>query len=318
VLRHALRAAVLVAGSDLVVRLAGFQHGYWIPLTIMVTLRPDFATTFTRSSMRVIGTIVGLILATVLVHFVPGGDWWSVVLIAIFFFGVRLAGPGNIALIAVALAALVVVLLSLSGQPPSTTVVPRGVDTLIGGGLALIGVLLWPVWERRRVPDRLAELLSAYLQYLDALRDPDATSERLRRCRSAARLARSNAQASVDTARADPVSARGLVELGEAVLAHTHRFVHALLVVDAVKDAARLPEDFLQAARDVLISARAAILTGTPPKHAPRMRPLQERFVTTAGADAGALLDASDRIANSLDTLVAELRRQSDDLASRT
>ena len=132
VLRHAVRAAVLVAGSDAVVRLTAVPRGYWIPLTIMVTLRPDFATTFQRSSMRVAGTIVGLVLATVLVHFVPGGQWWGVALVGLFFFGVRFAGPGNIALLAVSLAALVVVLLSLAGQSPHSTVLPRGVNTLVG------------------------------------------------------------------------------------------------------------------------------------------------------------------------------------------
>jgi uncharacterized membrane protein YccC len=316
VLRHAIRAAVLVAGSDAVVRLNSVPRGYWIPLTIMVTLRPDFATTFQRSSMRVLGTIVGLVLATLLIHFVPGGQWWSVVLVGVFFFGVRFAGPGNIALLAVSLAALVVVLLSLAGQSPHSTVIPRGVDTLIGGALALLGTLLWPVWERRRVPDRLAALLDAYLGYLDALADPDATQERLRRLRSAARLARSNAQASVDAARADPVSSQGQVDLGEAVLAHTHRFVHALLTVDALRDTVRLPPELTDACRDVLISCRTAILSGTAPKRAPRIRPVQQRFVDSAGEDAAALVEASDRIANSLDTLTAELRRQADDLAS--
>ena len=35
VLRHAVRAALLVAGSDLVVRLAGFGRGYWVSLTVL-------------------------------------------------------------------------------------------------------------------------------------------------------------------------------------------------------------------------------------------------------------------------------------------
>ena len=232
-----------------------------------------------------------------------------------FFFGVRLAGPNNVLPNAFALAALVVVLLALDGQSPHSTVLPRGVDTLIGGVLALAGTLAWPMWERRRVPERLAALLDAYLDYLDVLGDPDASEHRLRHCRTAARLARSNAQASVDAARADPVPSGGQVDLGEAVLAHTHRFVHALLTVDAVRGSARLPAEFLQTCRDVLTSCRDAVLAGDAPRHAPRVRPVQERFAATAGEDAVPLLDPSDRIANSLDTLVAELRRQHADAA---
>ncbi len=318
VLRHAVRAAVLVAGSDLVTRSLGLERGYWIPLTIIVTLRPDFATTFQRSSMRVLGTVAGLVLATVLVHYVPGGQWWGVALVAIFYFGVRLAGPGNVAPNAVALAALVVILLSLAGQSPRATVVPRGLDTLIGGALALVATLLWPVWERQRVPGRLVALLDAYLAYLGALADAAGDEAALHRTRAAARLARSNAQASVDAARADPVPSRGQVDLGEAVLAHTHRFVHALLTIDAVRGDAGLPvrlDEFLGACAETLHGCRAAIESGRPPR-ASSLRPLADAIAEDLrrpgeqGEVAGAVLDATDRIANSLDTLVAELRRQ--------
>ncbi len=325
VLRHAIRAAVLVAGSDYIARVSGFERGYWIPLTIMVTLRPDFATTFQRSSLRVVGTVVGLLLATVLVHYLPGGDWWGVALVAMFYFGMRLAGPGNIGLLSVSLGALVVVLLALDGVAPHATVVARGVDTLLGGALALLATLVWPVWERQRVPVRLVALLDAYRDYLAALLDPGADSERLRRLRAGARLARSNAQASLDAARADPVPARGQLELGEAVLAHTHRFVHALLTVDAVRPAltdAGAPAELVELMRrcdDVLARCSEAIRAERVPQHVPKLRPAQEAFLPIAreqpervgGPDvAGALLDATDRIANSLDTLVAELRRQ--------
>ena len=325
VLRHAIRIAVLVAGSDLVMRLVGVQRGYWVPLTILVTLRPDFATTFQRSSMRVTGTIVGLVLATVLIHFVPGGEWWSIALVALFFFGVRFAGPGNIALVAIALAALVVVLLSLAGVSPHTTVLARGLDTLIGGALALAAALLWPAWERQRVPARLVTLLDAYRDCLLALGDASADEKRLQRLRAAARLARSNAQTSVDTARAEPVSSRGQVELGETVLAHTHRFAHALLMVEAVRPAllAAGPPPQLQElwhrCERVLVQCARAIAADTAPRHVPNLRTAQEDFAALARADparvggaeaAGALLDATDRIANSLDTLTAELRRQ--------
>ena len=54
---------MLVPATDLAIRGLGVQRGYWVALTILVVLRPDFAGTFQRSLMRVIGTIVGLLLA---------------------------------------------------------------------------------------------------------------------------------------------------------------------------------------------------------------------------------------------------------------
>jgi hypothetical protein len=120
------------------------------------------------------------------------------------------------------------------------------------------------------------------------------------------------------------VSSCPQVELGEAVLAHTHRYIHAMLTIDALRPALRelggLREldELLQQAAAVLQSAETAIRSGTAPRSA-SLRPAQEALAAAVernrarfgSADvAAALLDATDRIANSLDTLVSELRRQ--------
>jgi uncharacterized membrane protein YccC len=323
VLRHAVRLAVFVGGSDLVVRLAGIDRGYWVALTALVVLRPDFASTFQRASMRVVGTIAGLLLATVLVHWVPGGHWYAIALIALFFFGMRFAGPGNLALGAVALAALVVILLSLAGVPPHSTVWQRGTDTVVGGALALVAILVGTSWERDAVAPRLTDLLAAYRAYTLAVADLTFDPPRLQRARAAARLARTEAQGSIDRAGSEPVSSRPQVELGQAVLAHTHRYVHAVLTVEALRPALRevggMPEldDLLRGAAQVLQASEDAIRTGTAPKPV-SLRAAQEELAASIARSGGfgspdvvaALPDATDRIANSLDTLVSELRRQ--------
>jgi uncharacterized membrane protein YccC len=325
VLRHAVRLGVLVSASDLAVRMADVGRGYWIPLTIVVVLRPDFASTFQRAAMRVMGTIAGLVLATALVHWVPGGEWYSITLIGLFFFGMRFAGPGNIALGSLCVSALVVILLSLAGISPHSSVVPRGADTLLGGALALVAILLWPVWERERLPARLGDLLAAYRNYTLEVADLSYDPQRLQRARAACRLARTNAQASVDRARSEPVAGQAEVELGEAVLVHTHRFVHAMLTIDALRPALReaggLPEldELMRLAAEVLESCETAVRTGVAPRQSGRLREAQRALAEAlakeprraGGAEtAAALIDATDRVANSLDTLVNELRRQ--------
>jgi uncharacterized membrane protein YccC len=325
VLRHAVRVSVLVAGSDLILRLAGVDRGYWVPLTIMVVLRPDFATTFQRATMRVLGTVVGLVVATVLVHWVPGGNWYAIALIALFFFGMRLAGPGNLALGAAGLSALVVVLLSLAGVAPRTTVVRRGLDTMIGGALAVAAILLRPSWEREVVAARMGDLLHAYRRYTDEVADLAWGPARLQRARAAARLARSNAEASLDRARGEPVSSLAQVELGQAVLAHTHRYVHAVLSLDALRPALRdvdLPAEFadlLALCAVVLDRCEVAVRESVAPRPEPLLRERQQALTDIVSAErtpvdagiAAALVEATDWMVNSLDTLVDELRRQS-------
>lgn len=324
-LRHAIRLAVLLSASDFVVRQIGVERGYWVPLTILVVLRPDFASTFQRGTFRVAGTITGLLLATVLVHFVPGGQWYAIGLIALFFFGMRLAGPANVGLSAVSLSALVVILLSLAGVSAHDAVFRRALDTLIGGALALGATLVWPVWEREVVGIRLAALLAAYGDYTVAVADLTPDIARMQKARAAARLARTNAQASVDRARSEPVRGQAEVELGDAVLANTHRFINAMLTVDALRPVLRESTasaevtQLLSRGADLLGKAERAVRTGAQPRTWPDVRGAQEGLVAVLAADpqraggeasVAAIIDASDRIADSLGTLADELRRQ--------
>lgn len=324
VVRHATRLAALVAGADAVVRIAGIERGYWVSLTVLVVLRPDFGATLQRAVMRTAGTIVGLFAVSELLRVLPAGGGWQVALIAILAFGMRLAGPGNVALSAVALSGLVVVLLEINGVPAHDTVLSRALATLAGGALAVLAAVTLPAWERKYVPDRLAALLGAYRDYLLVLADPGSDRTALQRVRAAARLARINAQASLDRAQAEPVGAQAQVELGRSVLAHTHRFVHAMLAFDALRvpvhDAGGVPElaVFLASAAEALADARAVVAATAPPHGAPGLRTLQEQLAEAliarpeqvGGPEAAAtLIDATDRITNSLDTLLHELRR---------
>ncbi|MBE7189156.1 FUSC family protein [Jatrophihabitans endophyticus] len=322
---HAVRVAVLVAGSDLVTRLAGFERGYWVSLTVLVVLRPDFGSTLQRSTMRVAGTVVGLLIASELVHWIPGGQWWNVALILIFAFGMRFAGPTNVAPSAISLSALVVVLLAVDGVAPHETLVDRSVATLIGGALAVLAALLLPAWERQFLPGRMAALLRAYRDYLAALADPQADRAALGARRTAARMARTEAQASVDRAEAEPVPARSAIELGRSVLANSHRIVHAELTYDALRggiaESGGVPElkAFLDDAVRALDITQAAVAAGRAPGSVPRLRRRYDALVEAVdtspdrvgGPEAATTLEeATDRITDGIDTLVSTLRRE--------
>ncbi len=81
--RHAIRCgvclAIAVAGS----RAVGIPHGYWIPMTTAIVLKPDFAGTFSFALLRVLGTMLGLVLTTALVHYAFGGPWERLALLAV-------------------------------------------------------------------------------------------------------------------------------------------------------------------------------------------------------------------------------------------
>ena len=63
---HALRLALAVGMGTLVYRLAGLDHGYWIPLTILAILQPDERATRVRVIQRAAGTLGGAVVIVVI------------------------------------------------------------------------------------------------------------------------------------------------------------------------------------------------------------------------------------------------------------
>src|SRR6185312_2838572 len=80
--RHAIRlGAALVIASVLEHLLPlPLQRGYWIPLTVLLILRPDFSSTFTRGVARFLGTLLGVVLTSLLIALIAPSQSLLVIL----------------------------------------------------------------------------------------------------------------------------------------------------------------------------------------------------------------------------------------------
>ncbi len=329
--RHAIRLAVLVTATDGVARLLPDDtRGYWISLMVLLLLRPDFAATLLRTSARLAGTLVGLGIGTAATFFVGSGNPYALVaLVVIFVFGVRVSGTPNAFFMSIWTAAYLVALLDLSGIPAGAVAVPRLLDTVLAGVLAVAATVIWPAWERSYLPARLAELLASYRRYLVALTDPTTEKSRIDDVRISARLARSNAQASLDRTAAEPVAGRTALYIGDGLLVQSHLFIQAAMVIDAARlsvSAAQEPIErilaplasFVADAATTLSACEVAVLEGIPARGAVNMRDAYTELAESVPAISmrsdvvqPAILDAADRIANSVDTMVHLLRERS-------
>jgi hypothetical protein len=73
--RHAIRLAVAATVALALARALRLPHGYWVPLTALWLLRPDFGSTFTRGVQRYAGTTAGAVLATLFAATVHPGPY---------------------------------------------------------------------------------------------------------------------------------------------------------------------------------------------------------------------------------------------------
>lgn len=236
--RHALRLTLTVAAGDALGRALHPYRAYWIPMTIVIVLKPEFAVTFSRGVLRIAGTFAGLLLATALFHFLPVHSVMEIALVGLFTFFMRWIGPANYGIFGVAISALVVLLQALTGVSPKEVIEARAVNTIVGGALALAAYAAWPSWERNRWPELFGALLDAYRQSFAAVSravlSPEAASSREReRTRQAARTARSNLEASLERLAAEPGVTQARLAHLNAMLAASHRFAHSMMALEA-------------------------------------------------------------------------------------
>ena len=322
--RHAIRLAVCIAVADALARGFSLRRSYWLPMTVAMVLRSDFAATFSRGVLRLLGTFAGLIFATLLFHALPAGALAPVLAIAALTFIIRWAGPAHYGVAVMGITALVVLLLSLTGAVPREVMAARLLNTTAGGVIALLAYWLWPTWERHQVAEGLASMLDAFRIYFQAVRDcllavPSKIDRD--RARVAARLARSNLEASIERAAVEPGVSPERLALLSAMLASTRRMARALLALEAAigpQGAAPVPQSFRTFANhiDLTLYYLAALLRGSAitPELLPDLR-----------ADHGALLESpeqtgqpyalinteADRLTNAVNTLSEEVFRWS-------
>ena len=326
VCRHAVRLAVCVALADLLARNMHWDRSYWAPMTAVIVLKPDFTTTLSRGVLRLAGTFAGLALATGLFAVLAPSAAVQILLIAVFMFVMRWAGGANYGVMVLALTGLVVLLFALIAIPPSEVIATRALNTLAGGLIALAANRLWPTWERTLIHESLAHLLDTYRAYFRVVRegylnpgierDP-AFAARLDQVRQAGRLARSNTEAAVERFRIEGGVTADRVTALQAILANSHRFIHAVMSLEAgIYRSTAVParNEFLlfTNAADTTLYFLSARLRGAAvaPGDLPDLREAHHALISAGDprVDRYALVNTeTDRVTNSLNTLALEV-----------
>ncbi len=235
--RHAIRLTVALTIAVIAQHLLPLAHAQWIALTVILVLRPDFTSTFTRGVGRVAGTVGGAILASLVAAFHPSDPAYAVLAILCAGFAFALFNV-SYALFSVAMTGYIVYLLAFGGAPEHASALDRVVATVIGGLLALVAYAAWPAWTHGRVADDLADLIDAQRRYmgliLPGFADAKLAETAIEPLKVAAWRARSNAQASVDQMAGEPVRPTGM-SLRDAtrMLAATRRLGIAGLTLHA-------------------------------------------------------------------------------------
>lgn len=234
-LRVTLAAALAMTLSELWVSEAYSAHNYWIILTIVIVMKPGFALTRQRNGWRLGGTLLGCLLAMIILSLTSRPDLLFVALLIACIMGNSLVQLNYMGSAVFNTLFVVLVFHFVSPGTVSLAVIgERAMDTGIGCGLALLCSYVFPWWESRVLPSlaRAAvttnrEYLRAGLRYAEIMRerqnlgpalDPSAMAvpERV----AAAELAR-RAQVEPDRQAADTIELKAAAAGRSAAAAQT-------------------------------------------------------------------------------------------------
>lgn len=167
VLRHATRLAILTGVICLMVEGLHLKLGYWILLTGIIVCQPNYTATTTRLKQRIIGTLLGVLVGSVMPFFVPtlAGKLVIVVVSTVLFFVFRFR---RYSFSTFFITVQVLVGFAIIGIDTQGMMLPRFVDTILGAVLAWMAVsYLWPDWRYLtlgRIASRALNSDAVYLQ----------------------------------------------------------------------------------------------------------------------------------------------------------
>ncbi len=235
IFRHALRIAVTLTVGVILYNIINLPMGYWVTLTSILVLKPNFGATYQRFFQRVGGTILGAVLAAILIATITSKPVLDIIILLTVFFGISLISV-NYGSSVVFLSIFVLLIIDIGNPIGWEFAGFRVLNTLIGAGLAFAShYFILPNRERDRLPSQLATALRESHKYFrdvmavyQGTKEPDSTIINQRRQTG---LAIGNAQASFQGLLREPQMPKELVEPVMTLLVYMGRFTSAVTVL---------------------------------------------------------------------------------------
>tara|TARA_R110002073_G_scaffold335987_1_gene529749 strand:+ start:14962 stop:17217 length:2256 start_codon:yes stop_codon:yes gene_type:complete len=208
--RHALRFTVAMVFAFVLGTILDIHNTYWILLTIIVIMRPNYGLTKERSKDRIIGTLIGAAIAIGIVLITQNLIVYAVLAIISLTLAFALIQQ-NYKSAAALITINIIFVYSLINPNAFQVIQYRVIDTIIGATIAIVAnYILWPSWEVNSLKDVLLNTLKKNKSYILATKDLYHNKEQNQLAYKVARkevfLAISNLNAAFQRLTQDPKS----------------------------------------------------------------------------------------------------------------
>lgn len=166
VFRHAIRLSTIVLTSCILVESLHLHLGYWILLTAILVCQPNHYATRLRLKQRILGSLLGVLIASLLPHMQPNLvlELGMIVITSSLFFFFR---TNNYSYATFFITVQVLISFYVMGFDIAYAMVNRLMDTLLGGGIALLASFyLYPDWKYINLATLNQQAIKACAKYL--------------------------------------------------------------------------------------------------------------------------------------------------------
>ena len=169
IFKHSLRLAITVMLGYGVGLYFDLQNPYWIILTIIIIMRPSYGLTKTRSKDRVIGTLIGAVIASGLVVFISNTYVYGALGVLSLVIAFSMLQKNYKA--AATFVTLSVIFIYAILEPNIVKVIQfRVIDTIIGAILSYVAMrLLFPAWSFMEIGDNIKDGLKANTAFFKSI-----------------------------------------------------------------------------------------------------------------------------------------------------
>ncbi len=175
--RSAVRLSLSWLLGYAIIQLFHIEKGSWILLTSLIVFQQTYSATRVRLFHRIFGTLIGVVLGVLLAQLLPTIPGQIVLLLTsiyLFFYWVK----KNYVIAVIFITTYVLASFNILSDQGVAMMLPRVVDTLIGGFLAFLVVrTVWPDWQYKQLPGLLQNALVKNKCYFESIYEGSVTEE---------------------------------------------------------------------------------------------------------------------------------------------
>ena len=168
--RYAVRLTVAMVVGYVVSSMLAVSHAYWVLLTIVTIIKPVYNVTRRRNIQRVLGTLGGVLVASIILFVVSNTTVLLVLLIVCMLLAYSLLRVNYLGFVTFLTIYIVITFHFLNPVEYQHLIWERLIDTFIGSVIAAVAArFIFPVWERENIHKAMLEMLEANRAYFLAV-----------------------------------------------------------------------------------------------------------------------------------------------------